>query len=177
MLSRLVIIFLPRSKRLLISWLQSPSAVILEPPQKSLTLFPLFLYPLATISSFSESVSLFLFCKFICIISFSIPYIRDVIGSFSFSDLLHSVYQVKILKSFLSLLLPSYPTFSLPAYLVSSKSIHLSVYLSSSSPSIHLSIFIITIYPSIYLYSSSPSIHLSMSSCHHFSSWILAINI
>ena len=31
MLSTLVIIFLPRSKRLLISWLQSPSAVILEP--------------------------------------------------------------------------------------------------------------------------------------------------
>ena len=31
MLSRLAIIFLPRSKRLLISWLQSPSAVILEP--------------------------------------------------------------------------------------------------------------------------------------------------
>ena len=30
MLSRLVIIFLPKSKRLLISWLQSPSAVILE---------------------------------------------------------------------------------------------------------------------------------------------------
>ena len=29
--SRLVITFLPRSKRLLISWLQSPSAVILEP--------------------------------------------------------------------------------------------------------------------------------------------------
>ena len=31
MLSRLVITFLPRSKSLLISWLQSPSAVILEP--------------------------------------------------------------------------------------------------------------------------------------------------
>ena len=31
MLSRLVITFLPRSKRLLISWLHSPSAVILEP--------------------------------------------------------------------------------------------------------------------------------------------------
>ena len=31
MLSRLVITFLPRSKRLLIPWLQSPSAVILEP--------------------------------------------------------------------------------------------------------------------------------------------------
>ena len=33
MVSRLVITFLPRSKRLLISWLQSPSAVILEPPK------------------------------------------------------------------------------------------------------------------------------------------------
>ena len=33
MLSRLVINFLPRSKRLLISWLQSPFAVILEPPK------------------------------------------------------------------------------------------------------------------------------------------------
>uniref|UniRef100_A0AC11CXH2 Uncharacterized protein n=1 Tax=Ovis aries TaxID=9940 RepID=A0AC11CXH2_SHEEP len=32
-LSRLVITFLPRNKRLLISWLQSPSAVILEPPK------------------------------------------------------------------------------------------------------------------------------------------------
>ena len=33
MLSRLVITFLPRSKRILISWLQSPSALILEPPK------------------------------------------------------------------------------------------------------------------------------------------------
>ena len=47
-LSRLVITFLPRSKRLLISWLHSPSAVILEPPKTSLTLFPLFshLFPM-----------------------------------------------------------------------------------------------------------------------------------
>ena len=47
MLSRLVITFLPRSKRLLISWLQSPSAVILEPKKiKSLTVsifFPICL--------------------------------------------------------------------------------------------------------------------------------------
>ena len=33
MLSRLVVTFLPRSKRLLISWLQSPSAVLLELPK------------------------------------------------------------------------------------------------------------------------------------------------
>ena len=42
-LSRLVITFLPRSKRLLISWLQSPSAVILEPPKiKSNTVSTVF---------------------------------------------------------------------------------------------------------------------------------------
>ena len=42
MLSRLVITFLPRNKHLLISWLQSPSAVILEPPKIKSVLFPLF---------------------------------------------------------------------------------------------------------------------------------------
>ena len=42
MLSRLVIVFLPRSKCLLIPWLQSSSAVILESPQKVLSPFPLF---------------------------------------------------------------------------------------------------------------------------------------
>jgi len=40
-LSRLVITFLPRSKCLLLSWLQSPSAITLEPP-KILSQFPLF---------------------------------------------------------------------------------------------------------------------------------------
>ena len=44
-LSRLLITFLPMSKRLLISWLQSPSAVILEPQKnKSLPLFLQFLH-------------------------------------------------------------------------------------------------------------------------------------
>ena len=43
MLSSLVIAFLPRSKHLLISWLQSPSAMILEPPKiKSLTVSTVF---------------------------------------------------------------------------------------------------------------------------------------
>ena len=41
MLSRLVIAFLPRSKRLLISRLQSPSAVIVEPKKRKCQ-FPLF---------------------------------------------------------------------------------------------------------------------------------------
>ena len=46
MLSRLVITFLPRSKRLLISWLQSPSVVILEPSEiksASFHCFPIYL--------------------------------------------------------------------------------------------------------------------------------------
>ena len=42
MLSRLVITFLPRSKHLLISWLQSPSAVILEPKQRKSHCFHCF---------------------------------------------------------------------------------------------------------------------------------------
>ena len=45
MLSRLVIAFLPRSKHLLISWLQSPSAVILEPKKiKSVIVSPFICY-------------------------------------------------------------------------------------------------------------------------------------
>ncbi|CAM9219345.1 unnamed protein product [Rangifer tarandus platyrhynchus] len=47
MLSRLVITFLPRSKHLLISWLQSPSAVILEPKKMKS----------ATVSTVSPSIS------------------------------------------------------------------------------------------------------------------------
>ena len=44
MLSRLVIAFLPSSKRLLISWLQSPSAVILKPRKNKVShCFPLYL--------------------------------------------------------------------------------------------------------------------------------------
>ena len=44
MLSKFVIAFIPRSKRLLISWLQSPSAVILEPPKIKYVTVPLFLH-------------------------------------------------------------------------------------------------------------------------------------
>ena len=48
MLSRLVMTFLPRSKHLLISWLQSPSTVILEPPPQKIKSL--------TVSIFSPSV-------------------------------------------------------------------------------------------------------------------------
>ena len=50
MLSRLVVTFLTRSKRLLISWLQSPSAVILEPPKIKSD-------PVSTVSTVSPFIS------------------------------------------------------------------------------------------------------------------------
>ena len=47
MISRLVTTFLPRSKHLLVSWLHSPSAVILEPPQNKVShcfhCFPIYM--------------------------------------------------------------------------------------------------------------------------------------
>ena len=50
MLFRLVITFLPRSKSLLISWLQSPSAVILEPPKNKVWhCFPIY-FPSISVS-------------------------------------------------------------------------------------------------------------------------------
>ena len=42
MLSRFVIAFLPRSKHILVSWLQSPSAVILDPGKQNVSLLLLF---------------------------------------------------------------------------------------------------------------------------------------
>ena len=54
MLSRLVITFLPRSKHLLISWLQSPSAVILEPRKiKSATVSPSICHEVMSSISFN----------------------------------------------------------------------------------------------------------------------------
>ena len=56
MLSRLVKTFLPRRKRLLNSWLQSPSAVILEPPNiKSVTISPSICYEVMVSDATQES--------------------------------------------------------------------------------------------------------------------------
>ena len=50
MLSRLVITFLPRNKRLLISWLQAPSAVILEPPKIKSAIYSCHLFLISSAS-------------------------------------------------------------------------------------------------------------------------------
>ena len=66
MLSRLVITFLPRSKHLFILWLQSPSAVILEPPKiKSDTVSTVFPWCLTSIK-FHLMVSLIYLSQHLC---------------------------------------------------------------------------------------------------------------
>ena len=60
MLSRLVITFLPRRKHLLILWLQSPSAVILE-PKNSVSLFP-FVSPSICHEVIGPDTMIFVFC-------------------------------------------------------------------------------------------------------------------
>ena len=117
MLSRLVIAFLSRSKHLLISWLQSPSAVILEPKKiKSVTVsivFPSIYHgvmgPDAMIFAFwmlsfkpAFSLSSFTFIK------------RLFISSLSAIRVVSSAY-LRLLLSLLAILIPSY-ALSNPAF-------------------------------------------------------------
>ena len=110
MLSRLAITFLPRSKRLLISWLQSPSAVILEPRKiKS-----------ATVSTVSPSIChevmgpdamIFVFWMSSFKPSFSLSYFTFIKKLFSSSSLsairvVSSAY-LRLLTFFLAILIPA----------------------------------------------------------------------
>ena len=116
MLSRLVIAFLPRSKNLLISWLLSPSAVILEPPQNKVChcfhCFPIYLpcrdgtrshdlsflklnfKPTFSLPSFIFIKRLFAFChscSVICVSEFISPGNPDSSLCFIQPDILHDV--------------------------------------------------------------------------------------
>ena len=91
MLSRLVTAFLPRSKRLLISWLQSPSAVILESKKiKSLTLCivsPPICYELIGLDSRILVFWMSSFKPAFTLSSFTI--IKKLFSSFSLSSISH----------------------------------------------------------------------------------------
>ena len=119
-LYRLVITFLPRSKRLLISWLQSPSAVILEPPKiKS-----------ATVSTVSPSIShevmgpdamilVFWMLSFKPTFSlYSFTFIKRLFSSSSLSAIrvVSSAY-LRLLIFFLAILIPACASSS-PAFLM-----------------------------------------------------------
>ena len=87
MLSRFVITFLPRSKRLLISWLQSPSAVILEPPKIKTD----------TVSTVSPSISHEVMGPDAMILVFWMLSFKPTfsLSSFTFN---HGILQVRILE-------------------------------------------------------------------------------
>ena len=118
-LSRLVITFLPRSKRLLISWLQSPSAVILE-PKIIRPLFPLFPH-LFTMKRWDRKPwSLFSECwalsQLFSLSSFT--FIKRLFSSTSLSAIrmVSSAY-LRLLIFLLAILIPAYASSS-PAFLM-----------------------------------------------------------
>ena len=92
MLSRLVITFLPRSKSLLISWLQSPSAVILEPPKiKSATVSPSISHEVM-----GPNAMIFVFWMLSFKSTFSLStftFIKRLFSSFSLSEPYHTYKQ------------------------------------------------------------------------------------
>ena len=119
-LSRLVITFLPRSKRLLISWLQSPSAVILEPKKiKS-----------DTVSTVSPSIShqvmgpdamIFVFWMLSFRPTFSLSSFIFIKRLFSSS----SLSAIKVVSSAYLTLLIFLPAILIPACASSSQAFHL----------------------------------------------------
>ena len=114
MLSRLVIAFHPKSKHLLISWLQSPSAVILEPPKiKSVTVF--IVSPFICHEVMGPDAMIFIFWMLSFKPDFSVSSFTIIKRLFSSSSL--SVIRVvssacpRLLIFFLAILIPAYPWF------------------------------------------------------------------
>ena len=117
MLSRLVMTFLPRSKRLLISWLQSPSAVILEHKKiKSATVSPCICHEVMR----PDAMSLFSECWPLSQLFHSplFTFIKRLFSSSSLSAMrvVSSTY-LRLLIFFLAILIPTC-AFSSPAFLL-----------------------------------------------------------
>ena len=120
-LSRLVIAFLPRSKGLLISWLQSPSAVILEPKKiKSITV------SIVSLSIYHEVIGpdamILVFQMFSFKTAFSLSCFTFIKRRFSSSSLsairgVSSVY-MRLLRFLLAILIPACASSSLPFHMM-----------------------------------------------------------
>ena len=110
MLSRLVIAFLPRSKCLLISWLQSPTAVILETIKiKSVTVSTVSLSICHEVMGPDALILVFWMLSFKTAVSLSsFTFIKRLFSSFSFSALrvLSFVY-LRLLILLLGILIPA----------------------------------------------------------------------
>ena len=110
-LSSLVITFLPRSKRLLISWLQSPSAVILEPPKiKSVPVSTVSPSICHEVTGPDAIISVFWMLSFKSTFSLSsLTYNKRLFSSSSFSPIRMVSSAYLILLIFLStILIPAY---------------------------------------------------------------------
>ena len=117
MLSRLVITFLPRSKHLLISWLQSPSAVILEPKKvKYVTVYIFFPSICCEVMGLDAMilVSSMLSLKPTFSLS-SFTFIKRLFSSSSLSAMSGSSAYLMLLIFLLAILIPACPSFR-PAF-------------------------------------------------------------
>ena len=120
MLSRLVTTFLPRSQCLLISWLQSPSAVILEPKKiKSATVSTVSPYICHEVMGLDAMIFIFWMLSFkppFSLSSFTL--IKRIFSSSSFSAVrvVSSAY-LRLLIFLLEILIPAYAS-SIPAFLI-----------------------------------------------------------
>ena len=109
MLSRLVITFLPRSKCLLISWLQSPSAVILEP--KKIVCHCFHCFPILYHEEMGPDAMIFVFCILSFKPAFSLSYFTFIKRLFSSS----SVSATRVVSSAYLRLLIFLPAILIPA--------------------------------------------------------------
>ena len=120
MLSRLVIAFLPRSKCLLISWLQSPSAVILEPNNiKSVTVSIVSPFIFREVMGPDAMILAFWMLSFKPTFSLSsFTFIKRLFSSFSLSAIrvVSSAY-LRLLIFLLEILIPACASFSLAFHL------------------------------------------------------------
>ena len=116
MLSRLIVTFLPRSKCLLISWLQSPSAVILEPPKiKSVTVSTVSLSICHEVMGPDAMILVFWMWSFKPVFSLSsFNFIKKLLSSFSLSAIrVVSYAYLRLLIFYSAILIPSCASFSL----------------------------------------------------------------
>ena len=114
MLSRLVIAFLPRSKCLLISWLQSPSAVILEPPKYKIShYFHCFLSICHEVMGTDIIIIIFWILSFKPTFSLSFTFIKRLFSSSLVSaiNVVSSAYQ-RLLIVLPAVLIPACVAFS-----------------------------------------------------------------
>ena len=114
MLSRWVIAFLPRSKRLLISWLQSPSAAILEPKKiKTLTVSIVSPSICHEVMGPDAMILVFWMLSFKCIFSLSFfTFIKSLLVLLHFCYSVVSSTYLRLLIFLLAILIPAYASSS-----------------------------------------------------------------